>query len=587
MLKVVLKKLNLLSIGLVALCFSTAIIAQRNDANWLFGYAGGPEYPDSNTAISQIHFTGFGKKVITSNQNILMWLDATDASYSSNSGELLCYTNGIYLNNSYDDIIVNGDTLNKWTEFGLNVPQGALILKLPQSENKYVLFLAETGYVWQVGIRSIALKYCIIDMNDNNGNGKVIVKNKYLISDTLTYGKIVATKHANGRDWWIIVPERDKPFFYKFLLTPDGIENKGIQTFPGTLVDGLGQACFSPNGQKYACFNDINYGDGQFLDIFDFDRCTGMLSNHLTFHNYNNQSAAGGVAISPNSRFVYFSSFNKIFQADLDSTNPLDNMEIVAQYDGFVDDFPTRFYMAQLAPDGKIYLCAPDGAKYLHIIDYPDRKGVACKVRQHALKLPTYNSFSLPNFPNYRLGPLDGSSCDTLGLNNIPVANFRPDQDTSMALQFEFNDLSYYEPSNWSWDFGDGSFSPDTSPTHLFPKNGKYVVCLTVSNQYGTNTACDTLYIGVSPSTTLDISKIKVQVYPNPASEFVNFIMNDYFPIRSEISICNNQGQFVKKQQFNQGWNTIDIRDFSVGIYNYEIRDEGIIFKSGKFIVSR
>ncbi len=572
---------------LILLLSSIGLKAQKYDANWLFGYAGGPMYQDSNLAISRVHFLNFGKKEIIVNQDITMWLAPTNASISNENGDLLCYTNGIGLNNSGNDIIENGDTLNTWTEFGLNVPQGALILKIPESENKYVLFLAETGYVWQVGIRSIALKSCIIDMSENNGKGKVIVKNKYLIKDTLTYGKIVATKHANGRDWWIIVPERDKPNFYTLLLTPEGVKNKGIQKFPGTLVDGLGQACFSPNGKKYACFNDISYGDGQFLDIFDFDRCTGMLSNHLTFHNYNNQSAAGGVAISPNSRFVYFSSFNKIFQADLDSTNPLENMEIVAQYDGFVDDFPTRFFMAQLAPDGRIYLCAPDGAKYLHIIDFPDRKGMACNVRQHALKLPTYNSFSLPNFPNYRLGPLDGSSCDTLGITNIPVANFRPDQDTSMALQFEFNDLSYYEPTNWSWDFGDGAISSDTSPVHLFPKNGQYIVCLTVSNQYGSNTACDTLYLGVSPLATFDISKVKVIVYPNPASEFVNFIMNDYFPVRSEISLYNGQGILMRKQHFIQGWNTMDVRDLPVGIYHYEISDVGSMISRGKIMLGR
>ena len=572
---------------LILLLSSIGLKAQKSDANWLFGYEGGPMYQDTNLAISRIHFLNFGKKNISVNQDISMWLAQTNASFSNENGDILSYTNGIYLNNSGNDIIENGDTLNNWTEFGLKVPQGALILKIPESENQYVLFLAETGYVWQVGIRTIALKYCIIDMTENNGKGKVIVKNKYLINDTLTYGKIVATKHANGRDWWIIVPERDKPNFYTLLLTPKGIENKGIQKFPGTLIDGLGQACFSPDGTKYALFNDFSYGDGQFFDIFNFDRCTGMLNNRLSFHNFNNQSAAGGVAISPNSRFVYFSSFNKIFQADLDSINPLDNMEIVAQYDGFVDDFPTRFFMAQLAPDGKIYLCAPDGAKYLHIIDYPDRKGVASKVRQHAFKLPTYNLFSLPNFPNYRLGPLDGSSCDTLGINNIPVANFRPDQDTSMALQFEFNDLSYYEPSSWSWDFGDGSFSSDTSPTHLFPKNGKYIVCLTVSNQYGTNTACDTLYIGVSPSATFDISKVKVQVYPNPASEFVNFIMNDYFPVRSEISLYDSQGLLVRKQHFLQGWNSIDVRDLPVGIYHYEIIDEIGMISRGKIMVKR
>lgn len=39
-------------------------------------------------------------------------------------------------------------------------------------------------------------------------------------------------------------------------------------------------------------------------------------------------------------------------------------------------------------------------------------------VEQHGITLPTYNASSLPNFPNYRLGPLEGSPCDTLTITS-------------------------------------------------------------------------------------------------------------------------------------------------------------------------
>ena len=35
---------------------------------------------------------------------------------------------------------------------------------------------------------------------------------------------------------------------------------------------------------------------------------------------------------------------------------------------------------------------------------------------QHGVELPTWYSNSLPNHPNYHLGPLAGSVCDSLGL---------------------------------------------------------------------------------------------------------------------------------------------------------------------------
>ena len=47
-------------------------------------------------------------------------------------------------------------------------------------------------------------------------------------------------------------------------------------------------------------------------------------------------------------------------------------------------------------------------------------------VEQQGIPLPTPNAFSLPNFPNYRLGPLEGSPCDTLTLTSTtPI----PEQD--------------------------------------------------------------------------------------------------------------------------------------------------------------
>ncbi len=84
--------------------------------------------------------------------------------------------------------------------------------------------------------------------------------------------------------------------------------------------------------------------------------------------------------------------------------------------------------------------------------------------------------------PNYRLGSLDGSRCDTLGINNLPVAHFRVD-DTLGVLNRYFYDLSHHDPAHGHWDFDDGTISEDTSALHTFPGPGLYHVCLTVSNE--------------------------------------------------------------------------------------------------------
>jgi hypothetical protein len=57
----------------------------------------------------------------------------------------------------------------------------------------------------------------------------------------------------------------------------------------------------------------------------------------------------------------------------------------------------------------------------MHVINYPDSLGMACNVVQHDSILPRHNDGTIPHFPNFRLGPVDGSVCDSLVFENISV----------------------------------------------------------------------------------------------------------------------------------------------------------------------
>ncbi|MBK7683752.1 MAG: hypothetical protein IPJ26_15350 [Bacteroidetes bacterium] len=91
---------------------------------------------------------------------------------------------------------------------------------------------------------------------------------------------MAVTKHANGRDWWIMVKKHYKNRFYKFLLTPAGIQPMGYQLIgldnQARLLDIY---CFSPNGEIVA--GNIGFsGYAHDIVLMNFDRCTGLLSNH-------------------------------------------------------------------------------------------------------------------------------------------------------------------------------------------------------------------------------------------------------------------------------------------------------------------
>jgi PKD repeat protein len=56
---------------------------------------------------------------------------------------------------------------------------------------------------------------------------------------------------------------------------------------------------------------------------------------------------------------------------------------------------------------------------------------------------------------------------------------------------------------SWFWDFGDGTTSSLQNPTHTYPANGTYLVCLTVTDSCGSATHCDSVQITCTVPTAL------------------------------------------------------------------------------------
>jgi len=82
---------------------------------------------------------------------------------------------------------------------------------------------------------------------------------------------------------------------------------------------------------------------------------------------------------------------------------------------------------------------------------------------------------------------------------NAPVADFSADPVSGIApLTVSFTDLST-GASSWSWDFGDGDTSSAQNPTHTYDSPGTYNVCLEVSNDCGTHTACMDIVVDPEP----------------------------------------------------------------------------------------
>ena len=220
-----------------------------------------------------------------------MEFDATNSSFSDAEGNLLVYSNGLYIANHTNDTVPNGESIN----LDHTIDQSILyqgVLFLPQPGNDSIVYLIHeersVSYLSTNVTKVFNCYFSTINLHSNDFNGSVVEKNKLLIHDTLCYGKLTATKHANGRDWWIVIPKFNKPVYFKFLLTPYGIDTFPPQTIGDSTFSNGGQAVFSPSGDKY---NRINapYETDMWLDIFDFDRCSGMFVNAQGF--YKNEEA--------------------------------------------------------------------------------------------------------------------------------------------------------------------------------------------------------------------------------------------------------------------------------------------------------
>jgi hypothetical protein len=381
--------------------------AQQGYGNqWIFGRFSSPNYSPSGTILN---FNDDTLKIEPIDKP--MELEGSCAIMCDSLGKLLFYSNGCYIANATHQMMANGDSIGKGkleTSFcntgGNPLIQGMIALPKPGSDHLYYLFYTDIGdpYFMQpfFPLAPVTLYYSVIDMALENGLGKVVEKNSIVLQDTFSRGMIQATRHSNGKDWWIIQPKSHSNCYWTILLTENGIDTSFLQCIGEIWGDNdpQGQAVFSPNNLKYArgCFS---YD----LSIFDFDSGTGLLSNPIVIDFGLDTFITNGLAFSPNSRFIYAPCFDKLWQFDMLASD-ISNSRVLIGELNTPQNIPekTRFNQARLAPDGKVYIAGRFSNKHLHLINRPNCHGLECDLQQYAIELAAPNSNTMPNMPHYK-----------------------------------------------------------------------------------------------------------------------------------------------------------------------------------------
>ena len=402
---------------ILLLCFSLMAEAQsdKRDYVWLFGHdsrtpEGVESYrfdfnngssPDSIRGLLPIQFLG------------------NNASICDKEGNLLYYTNGCHVVGRNHQILPNGSGLNDgdWiTQFRGDTcsfyptTQDILILPDPEDENNHYV-IHKPIEIGEPFFKSF--RYSFIDGNLNDNIGDVTIKAEPIIENIEFLSSYLnAVPHANNEDWWITQSDENANL-YSILLDNTGFSNTQItkiQDDPfSDFISSSGKSQFSPDGTKYAFYNPYTN-----LSLFDFDRSTGEFSNQHDFivEEFPQDVARfASVEWSPNSRFIYITNQDKLWQIDTWEENLEEGLELIDVWNGASDPFQTQFFLMALAPDCKIYMCSFSSTNTYHVINNPNGKGQDCDFVQQGIRLPFVSaSATMPNFPRFRVDEED--KCD-------------------------------------------------------------------------------------------------------------------------------------------------------------------------------
>ena len=395
------------------ICCAYFANAQKQGSVWCFGDSALVDFSDTANIItgsSMVKSRGSCASIADSSGNLLFYV-------SYDPTVIIAGTDPVKAYNSNHQVMANGDSMK-----GGGWYNEITIVPFPGSDSLY--------YIFYIGVTlDYGLYYSIVDMSANGGLGEVIQKNVQLHNYKSADG-LKAIKHGNGRDWWIINRRWNNinNTFYKYLISPAGVSDSMPQNIGFATYHGFSRIQFSNKGNKM-----IAYTLAGTLELYDFDRCTGQLSNLQTIYTENPQLFLRnfwGACFSPNDSLLYITSIpqlstdtSRLYQFDLTATNIAASGDTLWQ-----TQFNETMGFLKLAPDGKIYLATNyyqyypyqdtmynNTNMYLSTINSPNSLGSACDLQTYSFYLGGKRTYvGLPNNPDYTLSAMSGSPCDTL-----------------------------------------------------------------------------------------------------------------------------------------------------------------------------
>lgn len=354
-----------------------------------------------------------------------------------------CFT----ISDTNGNLMMSGDGSTIWNKNNLVMPnatglggnssatQSGIIIPIPGSKTRY--YSLSVDYERHAG----GIQYAIIDMSLNGGLGGIITKNQKLLASP-TDENIAAVRKINSENWWLVHKKQNTTTgvtIYVWEVTPSGISsspNTYNYNFTLGTSNGVGILKFSSDGSRFV---STNYG-GNNIIFGNFNPVTGIPSN---VDRVDWGTNTYGIEFSPIGNYVYtcfVQSTTRLTTTYQIPWNSLKNKSITDRI-----ALPFQASNIQLGLDGRIY-GVRDVTRNLYVILEPEKKGLACDMRQFTNYLTNNAGLGLPTFSaSFFNTKISGNSFACRG-NNLQY-----------TVEISFAGPVVDHPVRLEWNWGDGT----------------------------------------------------------------------------------------------------------------------------------
>ncbi len=431
---------------IIFLIFLSLAYSQKENYHWVFGNG------------AELDFTQTPPNIVPNN-SMEASLCNVATSMSDYEGKLLFYTNFNNIWTHNHTLMENGKHFLSGVGFSINSCYlSCMSIQSPKSNTLYYNFYNRVDNNLFIPGELILVE---IDMLKNGGLGSVI--NKEILPLELNGEHLGIASHSNNKDYWLLTIGMDNK------LHANLIDNNGVSS--NSVISNLAtnsQAHTSRGIWGYIiCSHDMKYM------VISASQCNGNTGDNLFFYSFDNATGKAkclwslktiseyieGIEFSPDNNYIYvlcgLPRLKKgLIQIKLEENKnvlPTKITKLASIYGGGMS----------LAPDGRIYISY--GTDSLSVINKPNLEGRLCDLQLNNI---------------YLHGKKSG--------NKLPRFQKRISYTFTCNISCQTAEFNFSPCKTQEWDFGDGTTSTETNPSHIYDAPGTYTVKLKATYNDGT-----------------------------------------------------------------------------------------------------